>query len=929
MSQNARIGRQYSITSQLTVARISLRAHDVGDWQQAVNSARNELLPRRKALYELYDNLVLDAHLAAVMAKRTMNVTNKRLVWQQEGAGDALLHAINTDVLRTPWFMHFVEGSMSVVSHGSTVLELRPEAGRVAACDILPRANVVPEFGYIAADAAAIQTPWIHYRTDPYYSTYLVEVGRPRDLGALVIALPYVLWKRGSLGDWAQYAELFGMPFRVGQYDPWDEATRTKLNTALSEMGGAGYAVIPKGTTVEFHTPSTGGSNQGALYKDLVELCNAEISKLFLGQTMTTDQGSSRSQGEVHKEVEQDITLADMRRVEFLLNWELRPRLIKLGYPLQGGEFQFDQTRNLPLETRIDLDIKVAQQLGGQVPDRYWYDTYGVPMPGKGDTVKGRAPGDEPDTPPDAPPATKPEPEPEDEDPEPAPTNSMLAALDRLYAGTHHHAPQAAARSGPPEHITERLIKAIRAGQLTEDAIDPELMRWTADQLLQATVLEVRDQQAPDRAQLERWLDHNVYVFSALKTHHQLKAASDELHDDKGQVRPFTQFKESFKAINDRFNVRHLRAEYQHAVASTQMAERWLDIQRDKEVLPNLRFDTAGDDRVRPAHALLDGIVRPVDDPFWDTHYPPLAWGCRCDVNQTAEDVSGELPEGLARVPAMFRGNVGKTGIIFPESHPYYQVSARTLEAAKAAAEAMNKRAAPAATRPIGTPVSAGMDLRRLKPAEREKAMHVLKLADQVHGLPGNHGVPIMPWRDGVQWGRYSNTLDRDLGIAIFVDWKDPHALVHMAHELGHHIDKVASMGGTPASSYDNSVLAPAMKAILRSPTVQRIQQVYDSQYNRTGPVIKGLDGQWHPLIQPELNAMEYWLRKVELWARAYNQYIALRSRDEELQRLTFGWSERRRIHTLTCQWPQNEFLPIARAIDTCFNNLQWLTTAR
>jgi SPP1 gp7 family putative phage head morphogenesis protein len=65
---------------------------------------------------------------------------------------------------------------------------------------------------------------------------------------------------------------------------------------------------------------------------------------------------------------------------------------------------------------------------------------------------------------------------------------------------------------------------------------------------------------------------------------------------------------------------------------SARMAGRWQQIQANKENRPYLQYRTAGDSRVRPQHRAWDGLIYPVDDGFWDTHYPPNGWGCRCTV---------------------------------------------------------------------------------------------------------------------------------------------------------------------------------------------------------------------------------------------------------------------------------------------------------
>jgi hypothetical protein len=39
----------------------------------------------------------------------------------------------------------------------------------------------------------------------------------------------------------------------------------------------------------------------------------------------------------------------------------------------------------------------------------------------------------------------------------------------------------------------------------------------------------------------------------------------------------------------------------------------------------------------RPQHVAWSGMILRADDPFWDTHYPPCGWGCRCIVYSVSE----------------------------------------------------------------------------------------------------------------------------------------------------------------------------------------------------------------------------------------------------------------------------------------------------
>ena len=75
-------------------------------------------------------------------------------------------------------------------------------------------------------------------------------------------------------------------------------------------------------------------------------------------------------------------------------------------------------------------------------------------------------------------------------------------------------------------------------------------------------------------------------------------------------------------------------------------------IQETKDALPYLQYWSMGDGRVRESHAALDTTVLRVDSPFWDGHYPPWEWSCRCMVTQlTDEDVADMRAEDSDKAP--------------------------------------------------------------------------------------------------------------------------------------------------------------------------------------------------------------------------------------------------------------------------------------
>ena len=175
-------------------------------------------------------------------------------------------------------------------------------------------------------------------------------------------------------------------------------------------------------------------------------------------------------------------------------------------------------------------------------------------------------------------------------------------------------------------------------------------------------------------------LEHSTYIFSGLKTFHELNEAFPSLVDEQGNKKPFERFLNDVQKVDKTYNEHYLRAEYNFTHAAADMAAKWEEFAEDGDRY-NLQYRTVGDDHVRPEHAALNGTTLPFSDAFWDSYYPPNGWNCRCTVVQVRKTKYPETPreeaykrgaEALANdTRGMFRFNPGKQGKAMPDYNPY------------------------------------------------------------------------------------------------------------------------------------------------------------------------------------------------------------------------------------------------------------------
>ena len=175
-------------------------------------------------------------------------------------------------------------------------------------------------------------------------------------------------------------------------------------------------------------------------------------------------------------------------------------------------------------------------------------------------------------------------------------------------------------------------------------------------------------------------LKESNYVFSGIKTFHELNEAFPSLLDEEGNRKPFNQFLNDVQKVYDAYNVQYLRTEYNFAQASALMAARWKQFEQDGDRY-NLQYQTMYDKRVRRTHRMLHNITLPIESPFWDKYFPPNGWNCRCTVVQVRKDkypVSDEQEAmnlgsqaTAGKYQEMFMFNPGKRMTTFPAYNGY------------------------------------------------------------------------------------------------------------------------------------------------------------------------------------------------------------------------------------------------------------------
>jgi phage gp29-like protein len=341
---------------------------------------------------KIYRELLRDDQVASTWQQRRLALTRCETVVEpggEDAASKAAADALKEELDALNWD-DVTDKALFAVFYGWGVAEVMWRPGERVSFDSIR----VRDRGRFRFDRQGMLYLWDNgWRLMPERKFWTVVAGADNHDELYGLGLAHslywpVFFKRNDIKFWLIFLEKFGMPTAVAKLPAGQMADPQQVQKAkdmLRQIATDAGVVVPDTVVVELLEAARTGA---ADYRALHDAMDAAISKIVVGQTMTTDNGSSRAQGEVHERVAQKIVEADSDLlcggfnagpVRWWAAWNFPgakpPRVYRHTEPAED------------LNARAERDAKIFS-LGYEPEEDYIRDTYGEGCTKKADPVQ-------------------------------------------------------------------------------------------------------------------------------------------------------------------------------------------------------------------------------------------------------------------------------------------------------------------------------------------------------------------------------------------------------------------------------------------------------------------------------------------------------------------------------------------------------------
>jgi phage gp29-like protein len=276
----------------------------------------------------LYDEIARDDQVATVLQKRRLALLGRR--WEVEPADEsqaaADAAALASAVLKALPLEALADSLLDAILKGISFVELVWDSTDAGIVPVAAKHRDPRRFTFVEevdARGQVLHVPRLLTRERPIEGIALParkfltwrfgdRYDNPWGLGLGHRLFWPVFFKRQGVAFWLSGLEKFGQPTALGRYPAGTpEAEQKKLLAALQAISTDAGVAIPEGMAIELVEAKRSGTFDA--YESLTRYMDEAISRIVLGETLTTSNGTggSRALGEVQNDVRLEITRAD------------------------------------------------------------------------------------------------------------------------------------------------------------------------------------------------------------------------------------------------------------------------------------------------------------------------------------------------------------------------------------------------------------------------------------------------------------------------------------------------------------------------------------------------------------------------------------------------------------------------------------------
>lgn len=321
------------------------------------NLALGTALDDRSKIIDLYEAaLQQDAHIRSVLETLESQILGDRyMLARVNNKGKYQKDPEATKKIQGSQFDKLIKGIVESKLYGYTLAEIpnkiNPLTGKLAEINIIERRNVLPDQG-VVVKRQNIWSPHWDIMSNQYKDNYiLINTG---ELGLFSATTPLVLAKKFTLANYVNFSHTYGQPIIHGK--SVSESPQDRQRLAQNIANAAQNKVIVTGLEDDIEVKAFTMSNSEKVYTGLIGFANKEVSNIILGsESMAGETQSYVGSTQAHQDIFRDRIEVYRRYIENVMNEEVLPRLVKMGYIDNGLEFKYSNKIEMNNEDRIRL----------------------------------------------------------------------------------------------------------------------------------------------------------------------------------------------------------------------------------------------------------------------------------------------------------------------------------------------------------------------------------------------------------------------------------------------------------------------------------------------------------------------------------------------------------------------------------------------